>query len=108
MVLGQMIDLDAGAIVSLGQLQARFVLRSERAAIAVEVIENAELHPGKPRRRRGSPPLQCAMSRSVGRHDSAVLSIFSTTILMTSTSPVATTIPANTPTVSDSSRECSM
>lgn len=67
---------------------------------------NLRTSPRKPRRR--GLARQCAISRSVGRQASVCFSRRSTIELMISTNPVATTMPANTPTVSDSSRACSM
>ena len=49
-----------------------------------------------------------SISRSTGRQRRARRSSYSTMPLIISTSAVATTMPANTPTVSDTSRACSM
>ena len=44
MVLGEMIGVEARAIVGLGNPQAVLVVVRERAAVAVEMIEDAEFH----------------------------------------------------------------
>ena len=115
-MLGQVIDVDAGAVVRLDQFEAPFIERRERAAIGIEMVENADLH-GEPGRKssrarslakRGRAVAQVIMSFATGRQASDIRSIRSTMPLITSTRMVATTMPAKTPTVSESSRACSM
>ena len=49
-MLGEMIGVEAGAVVSLGDAQAILVEVGERSAVAVEMIKNAEFHAYSPER----------------------------------------------------------
>ncbi len=44
MMLGEMIGVESGAVVSLHHLEAVFVIIREGAAVAVEMVEDAEFH----------------------------------------------------------------
>ena len=44
MVLGQVIGVEAGAVIGLDQLEAVLVLFAERNSSAVHMVENTELH----------------------------------------------------------------
>ena len=44
MVLGQVIGVEAGAVVGLDQLEPRLVIVPQRLRPAVEMVEDAEVH----------------------------------------------------------------
>ena len=46
MMLGQVIGVEAGAVIGFDDPEAVLVILGERATAAVEVVENAEIHAG--------------------------------------------------------------
>jgi len=69
MVLGEMISVETRAIVGFCNLEAVFVIVRQRAAVAVEVIEDTEfhLHPGRTQSQIKPPSSTFGAARQGGR-----------------------------------------